>query len=625
MTMTTDLIAVPLNKLAVSGMNVRKTAADEIADLLSSIPVHGLIENLTVVETDKKGFYEVVAGGRRMRALHQLAIENIIVKDYSVPCRVVQIENAEAISLAENIIRAPMHAADQFDAFRQQVEAGKTISDVSAAYGVSETVVRKRLKLANVAPEILAAFREKQVSLNAVMAFTLTDDHERQRAVFIALPHGNSHSIKRALTEGKVGVNDKRVRYIGLEAYEAAGGYLVHDLFEESSNNAYLCNVDLLDKLFAEKLETAMAEVKAEGWQDVILGEGYYEVTNAYRGRVYPEVQYLEPEQEADRISLTEELDALAAQVEADPDNDELAEEYQRLSDRINAMRVEIFTPEAMANAIAVFLFDYNGELTIYRGLTKTNRKAAQDDAKKEDQTDEDGLPAASAALKLELAATRTAMIAADLCNNPNIALAATVHALAIKALGHYGSYSALQIQMTPAAMAEKISNQEIKPLAVLGSKLDAIRADAPANPAQLWTHFLSMDQEELLECLAVFAALSLNGTQIYGEDQALTHGDQLADKLATHPENWASLSDLPYLERSRINTILELVEKERGKQVAAALTNLKKKDLDEAALNRLDGSWLPSNLYRFVADPSKSEPLAYMDRIKFSRGEAAE
>lgn len=66
-----------------------------------------------------------------------------------------------------------MHPADQFDAFKQQIDAGKTIEETADAFGVSATVVRKRMKLAAVAPEIMKAFRKDEIDLNAVAAYRL--------------------------------------------------------------------------------------------------------------------------------------------------------------------------------------------------------------------------------------------------------------------------------------------------------------------------------------------------------------------------------------------------------------------------------------------------------------------
>ena len=75
-----NIIAIPLNKLTRSARNVRKSGGESIEDLASSILVHGLIHNLTVVEQladngENSGKYEVVAGGRRnaeVDAIHVL-------------------------------------------------------------------------------------------------------------------------------------------------------------------------------------------------------------------------------------------------------------------------------------------------------------------------------------------------------------------------------------------------------------------------------------------------------------------------------------------------------------------------------------------------------------------------
>ncbi len=68
----TTIQNIALSKLVPSKANVRKTGTDEgIAELADSIAAHGLQQNLNVRETDK-GRFEVVAGGRRLRALKML-------------------------------------------------------------------------------------------------------------------------------------------------------------------------------------------------------------------------------------------------------------------------------------------------------------------------------------------------------------------------------------------------------------------------------------------------------------------------------------------------------------------------------------------------------------------------
>ncbi|MGV2336354.1 MAG UNVERIFIED_CONTAM: hypothetical protein LVR18_20350 [Planctomycetaceae bacterium] len=58
------------------------------------------------------------------------------------------------MSLAENVIRQAMHPADQFDAFASLIEQGKSAAEVASRFGVEESIVLKRMKLARVAAGI---------------------------------------------------------------------------------------------------------------------------------------------------------------------------------------------------------------------------------------------------------------------------------------------------------------------------------------------------------------------------------------------------------------------------------------------------------------------------------------
>src|SRR3546814_1246532 len=72
--------------------------------------------------------------------------------------------------------------------------------------------------------------------------------------------------IRARLTEDKVRASDKRVRFVTLEAYLAAGGHVLRDLFE-SDDGGWLEDVALLDRLQTEKFETEVAAIAAEGWK----------------------------------------------------------------------------------------------------------------------------------------------------------------------------------------------------------------------------------------------------------------------------------------------------------------------------------------------------------------------
>src|SRR5580704_10209820 len=219
---------IPLSKLLAWEGNVRKTNPDKaINELAASIEAHGLLQSL-VVRKDKRGKYAVVAGRRRLLALKSLADAGQVEADYMVPCTVLDAEaDATEISLAENVQREPMHPADELDAFKALIEGGAPVADVAARFGVTETVVQKRLKLGRVSPVLLAAYRAGEMTLEQLTAFAVTDDHVAQEHIWNELPewqHADPDIIRNMLTEDEVTAADRRVKFVTLKAYEKAGG-----------------------------------------------------------------------------------------------------------------------------------------------------------------------------------------------------------------------------------------------------------------------------------------------------------------------------------------------------------------------------------------------------------------
>jgi ParB family chromosome partitioning protein len=104
----------------------------------------------------------VLAGGRRLAALNRLAKAKLIPADWGVPCNEIEIEGdipSEEISLAGNEMRAAMHPADKFEAFKKLADEGQGRATIAAKFGVTPRVVEQRLKLAVVSPKLMKAFR----------------------------------------------------------------------------------------------------------------------------------------------------------------------------------------------------------------------------------------------------------------------------------------------------------------------------------------------------------------------------------------------------------------------------------------------------------------------------------
>ncbi|MGV0821227.1 ParB/RepB/Spo0J family partition protein, partial [Martelella sp. AMO21009] len=77
-----------------------------------------------------------------------------------------------------------MHPLDQFRAFLTLKEKGQSEEEIAATFFVSVNVVKQRLKLASVSPKLLDIYAEDGLSLDQLIAFTVSGDYERQEQVF---------------------------------------------------------------------------------------------------------------------------------------------------------------------------------------------------------------------------------------------------------------------------------------------------------------------------------------------------------------------------------------------------------------------------------------------------------
>jgi ParB family chromosome partitioning protein len=264
---------IPFNKLLLSACNVRRIKAGvSIEQLADDIARRTLLQSLTVrpvLDGDgaETGMYEIPAGGRRYRALELLVKQKRLPKTAPIPC-VIREGTPEEDSLAENVQRAPLHPLDQFRAFLALRERGQSEEEIAAAFFVAAAVVKQRLRLASVSRKLLDAYAEDDMTLDQLMAFTVSGDWERQEQVWERLASSHTREpyvIRRLLTEGAVRASDKRARFVGIDAYETEGGTVLRDLFQ-GDDGGWLQDVAVLDRLVAERLEHEAETVRAEGW-----------------------------------------------------------------------------------------------------------------------------------------------------------------------------------------------------------------------------------------------------------------------------------------------------------------------------------------------------------------------
>lgn len=266
------MIHIPLERLALSPLNVRKKGGKDVANLVPSIRSLGIIQPLLVrplaADDDSGERFEIVAGQRRYRALTKLAEEGTVEP---VPCIVMgEGDDAKAIeaSLIENIARLPMDEIDQYKAFAVLKEQGLDVPEIAARFGVTERLVHQRLAVANIIGPILNAYRREEIGADTLRILTMATP--RQQKAWWSLfkseddyaPHG------RALKEWLFGAQIPTVNALfDLSAYDGA---IIADLFGEDS---YFGDSESFWRLQNAAIAAKREAYLAEGWSDVVIME----------------------------------------------------------------------------------------------------------------------------------------------------------------------------------------------------------------------------------------------------------------------------------------------------------------------------------------------------------------
>ncbi|RDS85020.1 ParB/RepB/Spo0J family partition protein [Dyella monticola] len=625
---TKNLILVPLSQLLPrrSKRNVRTSPRQSIHELAASIARVGLLQNLIVILAADGERYEVVAGDRRLTALKLLAKRKRIAADCEVPCLRVADASARTVSLAENVQREQMHPGEQFVAFAALVKEGRPIEDIAADFGVSPLVVQRRLKLANVSPRLLADFRSghpEAVTLEQLMALTVTDDHAAQEAVYYGAPEWQRtpSALRERLTERDIDATHALVRFVGLDAYTAAGGGTRRDLFAEDDSGTYLTDSALLETLVRGKLGVLAEEVRAEGWAwvDAVPHLSHAErqtFQNAPRQRREPSAR------EARRIaSLQGRLDKIDRTLEAAYDTED-ADKVGTLEGRREQVARELqaiegvlqdYALDVRAVAGAIVTLDREGEAVIHRGLLReAEAKAlrtlhrlrqgfAEGGTASEDEGDPGETPKAanvSDRLAQRLSAHRTAALQIEVAQHPHVALAALVHGMVQTVLQPHtygGDSLPLGVRVNVQDRLEVMAPDWPESLAAVAlHTLQEVAGEAlPHNSAELFAVLLAKSQDALVRLLAVCVAATVD--VVTPRAAPYQPGAELAQAVRLDMAAWWKPTAEGYFRHVSKAVILAAVEQFAPSHVAR-LSKLKKADIASEAERLVEGtSWMPA------------------------------
>jgi len=662
---------IPFNKLLLRQSNVRRIKAGvSVEELAEDIARRGLLQSLNVrpvfdaggVET---GMFEIPAGGRRFQALSLLVKQKRLAKTAPIPC-IVRDSGSEILaeddSLAENMQRVALHPLDQFRAFVSLREKGQGEEAIAAAFFVTPQIVKQRLKLASVAPALLEVYAEDGMTLEQLMAFTVNPDHARQAQVWDAVKNSwnkEPYAIRRMLTESPVRASDRRAIFVGVDAYEAAGGVVLRDLFQ-GDDGGWLEDPALLDRLVTEKLQAEAEALASEGWKWIEVATdlpyGYSHGLRRLAGDPAP----MTDEESASHATLLAEYRALEEEYSG---QDEYPEQIDaRLGQLEMAMealeqRPLIYDPAEVARAGVFVTLDRDGSLAIYRGYVQpedepreetavqngdgANAMGQGDDvgvsswkpsgtsvggivitsggqpigADLSEEEDDGALKPLPERLVMELTAHRTLALREAIGRSPDVALTLLLLKLVTDTFRTSSSTgSCLEASVRHVYMSAQAPDLKDSVVAKLVDERHAAwEADLPlGDDTALWDYLTALDQGSRLALLAHCLSFGINalhekvnpygaGISASGLTRRMAHADLVARAvdLDMVEAGWEPTVD-GYLNRVPKVRILEAVREAKGEGTAQLLDHLKKGDMATEAERLLKGSgWLPEVLRR--------------------------
>lgn len=654
---------IPFNKLVLSQSNVRRIKAGvSIEDLAASIARRGLIQSISVfpvvdAQGNETGMFEVPAGGRRFRALELLVKQKRLAKVSPVPCVVRERDSAilaEEVSLAENIERAPLHPLDQYRAFQDMRDKGMTEEEIAAAFFVQAQVVKQRLRLASASPALLEIYAEDGMTLEQLMAFTVSSDHARQEQVWDAIKDAWSkepYQIRRMLTETTVRASDKRAVFVGIETYEAAGGIVMRDLFQ-SDDGGWLQDASLLERLVAEKLRATAETIAGEGWKWIEVAVSFpYDTTRGLR-ELQGEPLDLSAEEQATIEALNAEYQKLEAEYEG---ADELPDEVdQRLGEIETALaafetRPMRYDADDIPRAGVFISIAHDGSLAIDRGYVRAEDEAPIDPevengvdadsdpvepsvqravitiggqpAEPEDGEDDDVVKPLPERLVIELTAYRTLALRNAVAENPHVAMTALLHKLVSDTFMTRMYRGAMEAGVKHVFFPAQDDALKDSPSArAVQDRHAAWAGDIPKDDAALWDWLADLDEPSRMALLAHCVSYGVNalyerpnphsgsGVSQHTLDMRLSQADRLtkATGLDLVEAGWRPTFG-NYLNRVTKPRILQAVREGASEQAAQLIDHLKKGDMAKEAERLLaDTGWLPEPL-RVVAEGEAS------------------
>lgn len=173
-----EVVKIPLAKIHANQFQPR-TVFDEakIEELARTIHVHGVIQPIVVRDSQQEGFYEIIAGERRFRAMTSLGWEE-------VPAIVRQLSDKETASIAliENLQREELTAIEEAHAYSNLLQIQEITQEALAQrLGKSQSAVANKLRLLKLPEAVQQALLTRSITERHARALLPVKDLELQQ------------------------------------------------------------------------------------------------------------------------------------------------------------------------------------------------------------------------------------------------------------------------------------------------------------------------------------------------------------------------------------------------------------------------------------------------------------
>lgn len=169
---------IPLDQIDGPAFDLRLVRDDaRLVELARSIQRHGLLQPIGVVADGDR--YRVVFGNRRFLAHRYNGAVEIV-------CRVLTTDDADRLSAAtaENVVREDLSPVEEARAIHAMMEGeGKSLREVCASLGKSESWVRQRRDILTWPDEFIAAVASGELKPTVARELIAVED-EAWRAVY---------------------------------------------------------------------------------------------------------------------------------------------------------------------------------------------------------------------------------------------------------------------------------------------------------------------------------------------------------------------------------------------------------------------------------------------------------